>query len=99
MVPPDAIGQPASAAPGIPAGSDLCRDCGLCCDGSLFHNVELGDDEVEAAAANRLQPLADEHGARFLLPCPRFCGTCAIYPSRPRRCREYRCLLLARLER
>lgn len=99
MVPPDAIEQPASAAPGSPAGSDLCRDCGLCCDGSLFDNVALSGDEVEAAAANGLQPLAGEHGARFLLPCPRFCGICTIYPARPRRCREYRCQLLARLER
>ena len=65
MVPPDAIGQPASAAPGIPAGSDLCRDCGLCCDGSLFGGVDLEEAEVDAAAANGLHPIVGEQGARF----------------------------------
>jgi len=99
MVPPDAIDPLASAPPASPAGSDLCRDCGLCCDGSLFYGVDLAGEEVEAAAANGLDPIVEDGAAQFRQPCPRFCGVCGIYPDRPLRCRAYRCELLKRLER
>lgn len=98
MPPPDEIAPPASAHPGNSAGSDLCRDCGLCCDGSLFDGVDLGGEEVDAAAANGLRPIAGPDGAQFRLPCPRFIGICGIYPGRPLRCRQYSCHLLARFE-
>ena len=80
----------------------LCLKCGLCCDGSLFKDVELqaSDD------ANRLR----EHGLRlrkvtapgdrqprlrFSQPC-RALGEdcrCAAYEIRPDHCRKFECLL------
>jgi hypothetical protein len=99
MAPPDDIAPPASAGAGQSAASDLCRNCGLCCDGTLFGGVDLLDEEVEAATANGLYPIVAEGGARFRQPCAQFSGICEIYPGRPLRCREYRCLLLARLQR
>ncbi|MFT4586275.1 MAG: Fe-S-cluster containining protein [Candidatus Binatia bacterium] len=81
----------------------LCLKCGLCCDGSLFRDVELhpGDD------ADRLK----EHGLRlrkistpdadatpryrFPQPC-RALGAdcrCSVYKDRPGHCRAFECLL------
>jgi uncharacterized protein len=90
----------------------LCPNCGLCCDGTLFADVELrtGDD------ARRLKKLGlsirkkeneDEHDdekdlkkARqaFTQPCACFDGKfCAIYEDRPKRCRLFECGLLKKV--
>ena len=78
--------------------SDLCLDCGLCCDGAIFTSVVLADDEVEGAKALGLAPYIEDDRAYFGQPCPRFSGICEIYADRPLRCREFRCVLLKRLD-
>ena len=76
--------------------SQLCPNCGLCCNGVLFADVELqkGDD------ARRLVELGlslKRKGRKraFVQPCACFDGTvCRIYPERPAYCRAFECGLL-----
>src|SRR5437870_11883992 len=76
----------------------LCTRCGLCCDGSLFADVELAScDEIAALEVLGLDVEdADETGAGLLLqPCGALKGKrCSIYPHRPECCRTFECQLL-----
>jgi Fe-S-cluster containining protein len=82
------------------AVDQLCPNCGLCCNGVLFADVELqkGDD------AGRLigfgLPLKKKGAKRvFVQPCACFGGKlCRIYDARPARCRMFECGLLKRAQ-
>jgi uncharacterized protein len=73
----------------------LCLQCGLCCNGVLFRDVELqpGDD------ADRLKtlrmPVRGKAG-KFNQPCTALGADCRcrIYTDRPSRCRSFECVLL-----
>jgi len=85
--------------PAEPSLTDtLCTRCGLCCDGTLFADVELAGTEVtrlEILGARIDSDGAD--GAHMLQPCAALCGTrCSIYAHRPRSCRSFECGLLQR---
>lgn len=77
--------------------AQLCPQCGLCCDSTLFADVELraGDDAARLRRAGlKVQPKSRTKQA-FAQPCP--ClqgGLCQIYSERPRRCRTFECGLL-----
>ncbi len=78
----------------------LCPNCGLCCDSTLFADVELraGDDArrlkklgltIEKKTATKLA---------FAQPCACFDGKlCTIYVGRPKRCGLFECGLLKRV--
>lgn len=76
----------------------LCTQCGLCCDGSLFADVELAN----SGEASALEVLgldiedADEgDGGLLLQPCRALDEKrCGIYPYRPDCCRTFECRLL-----
>ena len=75
----------------------LCTKCGLCCDGTLFADVELAG----TAEVNRLENLGmdieNEPRNTGLLsqPCAALRGTrCSIYAYRPKCCRVFECDLL-----
>src|SRR6516162_5143801 len=79
----------------------LCPNCGLCCDSTLFADVELraGDD------AGRLKKLGlalfqkTKTKFAFVQPCACFDGKfCKIYADRPKRCRLFECGLLKRVQ-
>ena len=76
----------------------LCTRCGLCCDGSLFADVELaGGDEAAALEVMGLEiEEGDEDDDGLLLqPCGALQGKrCGIYPHRPDCCRTFECQLL-----
>jgi uncharacterized protein len=84
----------------IDSVSQLCPNCGLCCNGVLFGDVELrtGDDatrlaELELPLAKKGSKLA------FTQPCSCFDGKlCTIYADRPKRCRTFECGLLKGVE-
>lgn len=80
--------------------SDLCAICGLCCDGSLFHTVELQPGD-SAASLNALgfRIKQKKHRQWFSQPCPahQHCS-CRIYAERPERCRRFSCRQLLRLQ-
>ncbi len=78
----------------------LCPNCGLCCDSTLFADVELraGDSAKRLAELG----LAIEEKGRgklaFAQPCACFDGKlCGIYGDRPKRCRTFECGLLKRV--
>ena len=75
----------------------LCTRCGLCCDGSLFADVEVSG----RAEATRLEAMGmevedgDREGALLSQPCVALQGKrCAVYEHRPRCCRTFECRLL-----
>ena len=76
----------------------LCRQCGLCCDGSLFADVLVTEAE--------LQPIEEVVGYerredRILLqqPCQALCdGDCQVYSYRPAGCRSFECELLKQVK-
>ena len=81
----------------------LCTRCGLCCDGSLFADVELANgDEATALEVLGLEiEDADEDGGELLVqPCAALKGRlCSIYPHRPDCCRTFECRLLREVKR
>jgi Fe-S-cluster containining protein len=83
----------------VNSGEQLCRECGLCCDGTLFDLVKLepGDDAAKLKALGL--PVALSRGkqpvARFPQPCSALCKdrACGIYADRPWQCRTFECRL------
>ena len=81
--------------------SGLCLQCGLCCDGSLFADVELAARETTALEVLGLEIEDGEkrEPALLLLPCAAFKRKrCSIYPHRPDCCRTFECRLLKQVE-
>lgn len=78
----------------------LCTRCGLCCDGSLFADVELASsDEAAALEVMRLE-IEEEEGGLLLQPCAALNGKrCGIYVHRPDCCRTFECRLLQEVKR
>ena len=77
------------------ATQELCRGCGLCCDGSLFWAVEVDAAEALPAPA-KTHSAADGQLAQ---PC-RFHqgGACSIYATRPHQCRAFVCDVLSAVQ-
>ena len=83
----------------VKSGEQLCRACGLCCDGTLFDLVKLerGDDAGKLKALGL--PVSISRGktpvARFPQPCSALCEdrTCRLYAERPWQCRTFECQL------
>jgi len=87
-----------------PAASveQLCPNCGLCCDSTLFADVELraGDDPRRLAILGLTVEQKTKTKLAFAQPCAGFDGKlCKIYGDRPRRCRLFECGLLKRVGR
>ena len=85
-------------------GSTLCLQCGLCCDGSLFADVELANDReasrLELCGVDVDDPDEDEQHPLLLQPCAALKGTkCSIYSARPECCRTFECQLLQQVSR
>jgi hypothetical protein len=80
----------------------LCTRCGLCCDGSLFDDVELaGPSESAGLEVMGLEIEADDAGGELLVqPCAALQGKrCGIYAQRPECCRTFECRLLQDVRR
>lgn len=80
----------------------LCTSCGLCCDGTLFADVEL----VGQAEAARLEIMGLElddgetNAGLLSQPCAALQGgRCGIYAHRPKCCRVFECNLLQNAQR
>ncbi|MFT5125936.1 MAG: Fe-S-cluster containining protein [Kiritimatiellia bacterium] len=74
----------------------LCTQCGLCCDGSIFDDVELASRaEAKKLATLGLEIDADDQPPLLLLPCTALRDKrCSIYQHRPGHCRKFECRLL-----
>jgi hypothetical protein len=80
---------------------NLCVECGLCCNGSLFADVELANEkEALGLEAAGVQIDEEEDGAWLIAqPCTALRGKrCSIYTHRPGCCRTFECLLLKRVQ-
>jgi Fe-S-cluster containining protein len=81
----------------VNSAEQLCLACGLCCDGTLFDNVQLGPgDDAKKMKALEL-PVAISRAATpitfFRQPCTALCAdrTCRVYADRPVQCRSFEC--------
>ena len=75
----------------------LCTKCGLCCDGTLFADVELvGEAEAARLEIMGMEIENDDRIVGLLSqPCAALRGTrCGIYAHRPKCCRTFECHLL-----
>ncbi len=85
----------------IDAISQLCPNCGLCCNGVLFADVELraGDDAEQLKKLGLTLEKKGQGKLAFAQPCACFDGKlCGIYAERPKRCRTFECGLLKRVQ-
>ena len=84
------------------AVDQLCPNCGLCCDSTLFADVELraGDDPQRLAKLGFTLWQKSKARQAFSQPCIGFDGQyCKLYADRPKRCRQFECGLLKRVAR
>ena len=80
----------------------LCTKCGLCCDGTLFADVELvGEAEAARLEIMGMEVENEEKDLGLLSqPCAALRGTrCGIYAHRPNCCRVFECHLLQTAQR
>lgn len=77
----------------MPRGSDLCLQCGMCCDGTLFLNASVMPGERRLVESLGFSTRASSAHDTFALPCPAFLeGCCSLYAAeRPHTCSAYRC--------
>jgi uncharacterized protein len=89
-----------SAGKPTDAVSQLCPNCGLCCNGVVFADVELrAADDAGRLAELGLSLAKKGNKLAFVQPCACFDGKlCAIYADRPKRCRTFECGLLKRVQ-
>jgi Fe-S-cluster containining protein len=80
--------------------SQLCPNCGLCCNGVLFADVELQKDDNAGRLIDLGMSLKKKGMKRaFAQPCRCFDGKlCQIYADRPKRCATFECGLLKRVQ-
>src|SRR5688572_741376 len=82
----------------------LCTNCGLCCNGTLFADVELASvKEATTLEVMGLNIDEDEDSSDpplLLQPCTALRNKrCTIYPHRPKCCRTFECRLLQNVHR
>jgi Fe-S-cluster containining protein len=78
----------------------LCPQCGLCCNGVLFADVELQPRDNAGRLIDLGMALKKKGMKRaFAQPCHCFDGKlCRIYADRPKRCATFECGLLKRVQ-
>jgi uncharacterized protein len=79
----------------------LCPNCGLCCDSTLFADVELRASDKPARLSKLGLTLMKKSKTvtAFHQPCACFDGKlCKIYAERPKRCGLFECGLLKKVE-
>ena len=90
-----------STPPNVAAAvAQLCPNCGMCCNGVLFGDVELQrDDDAKKLSGAGLDLFRKGRKQAFVQPCACFDGKlCRIYADRPNRCASFECGLLKRVE-
>ena len=78
------------------AAQSLCTQCGLCCAGVIFADVELRDEKEAIAMECLGLEIEEEDGCNLLVqPCRALKGKrCGIYSHRPDCCRSFECKVL-----
>lgn len=79
--------------------SELCSDCGICCDGTLFSSVSLDAAGLVTVRGQRLAVVETATESKLELPCAALRGVlCGIYEQRPECCAEFVCELLVQVD-
>lgn len=81
---------------------DLCLQCGLCCNGVIFRDVELqASDDPKPLQAAGLAINIRRHAATISQPCAALGPDlrCRVYADRPTRCRDFECDLFKAVAR
>lgn len=77
--------------------SNICLECGLCCNGTLIGFVQVEPEELPEI--RKIMNIEEERGHGFFLqPCSKFCDGCTIYSQRPKQCDLFKCGLLNAVE-
>jgi uncharacterized protein len=79
--------------------SQLCLDCGLCCNGTLFGHADFYPRDVVNGVLKvpaQIPVQRRSKGLYFFLPCPAHDATtgCTVYAERPTICSGFECDLL-----
>ena len=77
---------------------DLCKNCGFCCDGTLFNHAIIEENEEN----EHFEIFTNsESGKRyFKQPCPYHNGICTLQlDTRASICSSFKCRVLKQLER
>lgn len=74
----------------------MCLSCGLCCNGVLFGDVRVVEEDKPEKLLGLGLPLQRTEGTwHFDQPCSAHgCAGCGIYKDRPAYCAEFDCALL-----
>jgi Fe-S-cluster containining protein len=82
--------------------SNICMECGLCCDGTVFYRAPIArEDDLVPLARKGLTVVTSDDGQRsfFLQPCQALeSRCCTIYDQKPAACGKYKCKLLDKVE-
>ena len=75
---------------------DLCTNCGLCCNGTVFKCAMIEQDEdTGALKAMGARFTVENQQIELVLPCvAHIDGRCSVYPHRFKICESFRCKLL-----
>ena len=78
----------------------LCLKCGLCCDGTMFNNVRLVDEDFNFITSNNPEAVIEDEKRNFRQPCRYHVdNNCLIHAEwRPRTCTRYICNVLKRFK-
>jgi hypothetical protein len=79
---------------------ELCKSCGLCCDGSILNWTNLRTSEIGFANTQGFNIVRVDHDTfAFTQPCPAYTAPiCSIYQNRPHACRSFACKLFIDVE-
>ncbi len=76
----------------------LCRQCGLCCNGTFYGSVLVAEGERAQLERIGLRIVDQEGAAAMAQPCTALRGClCSVYAERPSACADYECTLRKRV--
>jgi len=79
---------------------NLCLSCGLCCNGLLFEDLPVIEEELIPFVELNPKPKKRGSGLYLSQPCIAWKSDkgCTIYNDRPKVCREFKCKVLVKYE-
>ena len=80
-------------------GTNICLDCGLCCDGTYLDFAPVTQEEADVLESKGLPISVIDQRLRIQLPCRKYDSCCTIYHDRPAVCRSFRCKLLKSIDK
>lgn len=94
------VKQPELADKTADQATQLCTNCGICCDGSIFNSARLVPEDGAVTSPLRTSSDDGDDGLYLKIPCAALDNSrkCSVYPNRPEICGSFRCALLRKLD-